>query len=229
MGNCGGKGAAKAKKGLKKLERKAFKTTELPEIDDFFTKIQTPMDTVCDLSETVSGANESILALMEADEVLKGLERTLKAILKFMKEDAKKSGNDFTLVIGDDGKPSLEPREEPKGVSAKIYVEVKKLIDAVKEVIERVPGLKDEITEAGTAAKDLPQKAQSDATSSGLNPLQTAKALKFVGDNIKYLGGFPNDVTEFLNNIKELTETLKDVFGPDSEKSEGGEQHETKE
>jgi len=70
MGNSFKKKGKKAGKSLRKLERKPFKTTNLPEIDDFFSKIQEPMDTVCDLSDAFSAINEAIIGLTEAQEFL---------------------------------------------------------------------------------------------------------------------------------------------------------------
>jgi len=49
MGDSKSKGKKAGKKAvgaLKKLERKDFKITKLSEIDDFFSKIQAPMDTL---------------------------------------------------------------------------------------------------------------------------------------------------------------------------------------
>jgi len=214
------KKGGKAAKGIKKLERKPFKTTKLNEIDDFFSKLQEPMDTICDLSEGIASVNEGILLLTEAKEFAEqNIERTVRGVLMFMREDAKKSGNDFSLVVGENGIPSLEPRQEPQGLSAKIYVEVKKMIEAIKGIIENAPGLKDQVQEAAVASKDLPEKAKSDAATAGLNPIETGKAVKFLADNIKYLGGFPNDIVELINNAKELAAILKDVFGGGNEGS----------
>jgi len=223
------KKGGKAAKGYRKIERKPFKITKLNEIDDFFSKLQEPMDTLCDLSEALATINEGINLLMESKEIVENnVERTPRGVFTFMKTDCKKSGNDFTLVVGENGIPSLEPRDEPQGFSAKIYVEVKKMCDAIKDIIENAPGLQGQVQDAAAASKDLPNKVKSDAATAGLNPLDTAKAAKHLADNIKYLTGFPNDVIELINNAKELATIIKDVFGGGNEgsKEEGGEKEE---
>jgi len=218
----GNKGGSKVVKGFKKLERKPFKETKLPNIDDFFSKIQAPMDTLCDLSEAIASVNESINTLLETKEFLENkVEKSLKGMISFMRIQAKKSGNDFTLTISDSGVPSLEPKSEPEGLVAKCFECVKKMIESIKEIIEKAPELKDNIQEAVEASKDLPDKAKNDATSSGMNPLESAKAIKNTADNLKYLGGFPNDVIEFINTVKEFVTTMKDAFSGEPE--EGGE------
>lgn len=224
MGNSKSKKAGKkVVKGLKKLERKDFKITKLSEIDDFFSKLQEPMDSLVAISDAVGAANEAILTLTEAEEfIASGVEKTVKGVLQFTRSEAKKAGNDFVLVVSETG-VSLEPKSEPEGFVAKGFSAIKTLVDSIKEVLEKAPGLKGQIEEAAKASKDLPNKAKTDAQTAGLNPLDTAKALKSLGDNIKYLGGFPNDVITFIDNVKSLVDTLKDVFG-----GEGGEQQEQK-
>jgi len=240
-GSKGEKGAKKEKKGkgkkvaaaFKKLERKAFKTTNLPNIDDFFSKIQEPMDTLGSFSEAVGSANEALELLLTAEEIVGKCEKTVKAVLKYALGEAKKDGTDFKFTVGDDGSPSIETKEEPKGFVAKAYKAIKSLIDAIKEVIEKAPELVNQIKEAGESSKDLPENAKNDATSAGMNPFDAAKALKSVGDNIKYLGGFPNDVLEFINNCKDFVKMLKEVFSGEGEgEGEGkgeGEKKEKKE
>jgi len=224
------KGGKKTVKGLKKLERKPFEITKLGEIDDFFSKLQAPMDTLCDLSDAVSSVNETIMALTEAQElVAANVEKTVKSVMRFMRIEAKKSGNDFTLVVTTEGYITVEPKSEPEGIVAKVFSALKQLVEAIKTVIEKAPGLKDEIQGAVEASKDLPNKAKSAATSAGLNPLETAKAVKATASNVKYLGGFPNDVIGFIENVKELVQTLKDTFEGDPEGGAEGGKEEKKE
>jgi len=209
----------KVKDALKKLERKPFKVTKLPNTDDFFSKIQAPMDTLCDLSDAVADANEGICGLVESDEDLKKakIERTVPGVCRYMLEEGRKSGNDFFLTIGDNGIPSVDCKEEPQGLVGKIFNAVKKLFEAIKTIITESPDLVGQVQDAVEASKDFPSNASNDATSSGLNPLETGVAVKNVGVNCKYLAGFPNDIAEFIKNMKELVETLKGIF----EKKEG--------
>jgi hypothetical protein len=224
MGNSKSKGkkaGKKAIKGLKKLERKDFKITKLPQIDDFFSKIQPPMDTLCTLSDAVAAVNDGINFLMESEEfIASNVEKTTKGVFQFTRSEAKKAGTDFVLIVVETGYVTLEPRGEPQGFVAKAWAEIKKLVDAIKDVIEQAPGLKDQIQDAATASKDLPNKVKSDAATAGLNPLDTAKAAKAVGDNCKYLGGFPNDVISFIENVKDLVKTLQEVFGSSGEEQQ---------
>jgi len=117
----GAKKEKKAKKGkgkkvedaLAKLKRKSFEITKLPNTDDFFSKIQAPMDTLSDLSDAVADANEGILTLVDVDEDIKkaNIERTVPGVLKYMVEQAKISENQFYLKVDDDGTPSLETKK----------------------------------------------------------------------------------------------------------------------
>jgi len=123
--------------------------------------------------------------------------------------------------------PLLKLKKDPEGVVAKIFEAVKKLFEAIKTIFTESPGLLGQIEEAVEASKELPSGAQSDASNAGLNPLETASAVKKVGTNCKYLAGFPNDLREFIKHIKELIDTLKSVFeGGEGEKKEGEEKNE---
>lgn len=216
-GSKGGKGKKGKEKELKKLKRKEFKKTGLPNIDDFFSKIQEPMDSTCEISEAFHKSNEALIALCELPELVGKVEKTVKGVLLFMKEEGKKDKCDFYLTVDDDGKPTLETRKEPEGVLAKIFSAVKELVEAIRKVFEKTPELQKQITEAGEASKDLPSKAESDAKDAGLNPLDSAKAIKNTGENVKYLAGFPNEMIEFVNNVKEFVTIMKDIFSGDTQ------------
>lgn len=228
-------GKKKAKKAVelyRKLKRKPFKETKLPNIDDFFSKIQAPMDTICDLSDAIGEADEGILSLCDSEEELKNakVQKNIRSVIKFMVKEGKKDEHDFRIVISESGVPSLECKKEPQGVLGKIFEGLKKLVDAIKEVIEKSPELISQLQEGAQACKEFPNKIQSDAATAGLNPIQTAKAAKDLSENIKYLAAFPNDVIEFIKNIKELVKILQDIFeGKDVEEAEEEEKEEKKE
>jgi len=187
------------------------------------------MDTICDLSDAISSVTEGFVGLTELQELVEAkVEKNLKSVIKFMRVEGKKSNNDFTLTVGDNGVPSVETREEPKGALGKCFESLKKLIEGIKDLIEKSPELVEQLQTAAESAKDLPDKVQSAAATAGLNPLDTAKAAKSLADNVKYLAGFPNDIKAFIDAVKELVTSLKDAFsgeaeGGEEEKKEGGE------
>jgi len=217
MGNSKSKGAKKGKKIIsefKNVVRKPFKVTKLAEIDDFFSKIEAPMNTLCDLSEALGKITEAILTLCDAEEIAGKVEKTVKAVLKFGKEEAKKSNNDFYLTVDENGLPSIASRSAPEGFLAKVFKAITDLVTGIRDVIEKAPALADEIKTAAESAQALPEKVPDAATSAGLNMLDQGKAVKACADNVKYLGGFPKDVLDFINSVKEFVNVLKEIFAP---------------
>eukprot|EP01125_Pyxidicula_operculata_P022897 TRINITY_DN9667_c0_g1_i1.p1 TRINITY_DN9667_c0_g1~~TRINITY_DN9667_c0_g1_i1.p1 ORF type:complete len:234 (+),score=52.32 TRINITY_DN9667_c0_g1_i1:87-788(+) len=211
----GAKGSKdKAKKALKVLtfiKRKPFKTIGLPDMDQYFSDVQPPLDSICDMSDAIEQANDGLLMLCEVEELITaGVERTVAGVMRFFFTEMKKSGKDFRIGINDEGNLDLIC-DEPEGVLGKIYKGVRDLVEAIKTLVETIPELIPQIETAVASTQDLPGKLQNAALQAGLTPTKLPGAVKKLAFNIKYLGGIPKDVKNFIKNIKDLVVTIKEI------------------
>jgi len=216
------KGAKKLIKGFKKMERKDFKHTDVHSFDQFFSKVQDPLDTICDLSGAVATAHDAISeSFKESYIVSAGIhDGDMKALFAFYFVEIKKvDGGDFKVKLTDNGAIKLKI----KGKHAKHIVDfleaVEKLASAVLEFVEKAPELVEQVQAFAEECADFPDKIQAEAP--GMNPLKLPGAIKKTSDNVKYLGGVPAEFKEVFENIKAFLKLLKDIadetFGPDND------------
>ncbi len=85
----------------------------IADLDEFFSKCQTPLDTLCDISEKIDQATQALLDLDQVqDNVVEIVtteqkeNSTLKEKLKKIIDEAAKTGTNFTLSISS-GKPEI--------------------------------------------------------------------------------------------------------------------------
>lgn len=230
MGNKGSKGEKKAKKGAKKggkkaagaiakVERKEFKQLGVDEFDNTFKSIQDPLDTICDLTQNLNDANQSLLDLGKeaefAGELAEGEEPDAKHMIKVLKRDMQKSGKQFTISFDADGAPSLEADAggEEEGHIAKTVAALCDLFKAVAEIMHNVPQLLEQMQAAVEQAESLKDNAKSSFEEAGLGAMEMVKAGKNLATNMKYAVGAPNDVKGLLDAVKGIVETINDAVG----------------
>jgi hypothetical protein len=83
------------------------------------------------------------------------------------------------------------------------------MIDNVIEFVEKCPELLEQVAGFGEECSEFPSKVQDEAA--GLSPLKIPGAVKKTADNVKYLGGVPNEFKEVFDNVKSFLKLLKDV------------------
>lgn len=213
--------ASKKAGGFPKIERKPFQDTEIfGEIDDLFKTVQAPLDTLCDISEALSTANESIQKLTDIDEVKKQLEGVgseIKDILKLVLEDLKKNEVSIKVEVADDFS-SIDVKLEVKTEGSYIGECVKAIMDlveAIKTLFEKVPEIVENMKEVMEKAKEWGNMDKLKEEAAKLDPPPGAMALmkcgKAIGNNTKSLGGVVGDVEGLVSAVKELAGTLKDA------------------
>jgi len=207
----GGKGKddKKKKHGFKKITRKDFKETEIESFDDFFGKLKEPLDTVCDLSDNLADAHDSLAGAFEEPFVISAgiVEGDLKGLITYYMGEIKKASGDVKIKVSH----KFEPKIKFKGKHAK-HVEhfiesLTTLIVAVAEFVTTAPDLIDQISEFAQECQDFPMKVKDEAP--GLSPMKIPGAIKKTTDNVKYLGGVPGEFKEFYENVKQLVTLLE--------------------
>mmetsp|Transcript_23530 Transcript_23530/g.33206 ORF Transcript_23530/g.33206 Transcript_23530/m.33206 type:complete len:217 (-) Transcript_23530:367-1017(-) len=214
MGCIGSKNAG----GFPKIVRKPFKDTNISEIDEYFSTLAAPLDTICDISEALSTADESINTLKELDEFKESLGGAgeLKDILKQVFSDLKKDGWTLAVKLADDFTSfaidiNNSNGGEPKGFIAKAIDALKSLIEAIQTLFEKIPEILTTIKEAIEKTKEWGlDKLKEMAANAGLSGLAVMKAAQAAAGNVKQLGGVPGDVAGLMSAVKDLTTTLKD-------------------
>lgn len=212
MGACCSKGAG----GFPKIERKEFKDTKIGEVDEYFKTLQTPLDTLCDISTAITTGNESLQSLCDIDEIkaqLTDAAADVKEIIKVVIADIKKNDIKIELKLADDfSSIDIEWSDTPDGYIGKCIEAVMNLINAIKELFEKVPAILDEVKEAIMKIKEwTPDKLKEMAIGAGLGGKAIAMAAKNIGCNVKSLAGVPGDVAGLVDAIKELCTTIKDT------------------
>jgi len=208
----------KKKSSFKKLVRKDFKETEIESFDDFFEKVKEPLDTVVDLSDNVADAHDSLAKSFEEPFVISAgiVEGDLKGLLTYYMGEIKKASGHVKIKVNS----KFEPKIKFKGKHAK-HVEafidsLTTLITAIAEFVTTAPDLIDQISELAQECQDFPMKVKDEAPS--LSPMKIPGAIKKTTDNVKYLGGVPNEFKEFYDNVKHLVTLLEtcitETFGP---------------
>jgi len=204
------KETAKAvKKVLENLEYKEFKNLGLPEIDSWFESVADVVDSVVEMGEACDTANEGVLKLLEAQEVIDaGVEdKTVKGIVIFLAKTTKAKGGKVSI---EDGK-LVVTSAEGCGAGWLIFDGVSKLVDALSTFVEEVPQLYPKLETFVEESKAMPDKIQSSATALG-NPMKVPGIVKNGATNIKILGGVPGALKEAVTACTELLKTLKEAL-----------------
>jgi len=211
------------------LKRKPFEIVGIPEIDDLFSKCQAPLDTLCECSEAIEKASEG---LEDIDKIKKeGITpgKDLSSILKFLLEQVQLSGGKLDLQWNA-GSLALTVTGASNNVLIKVINDVNTLISSMCLVIKKSPEIIEQLIEFGKTAVEFAEKVKDLASSAGLGPFAIVKAIKNTALNVKYLGGVPNDIKEFLKAIKDIVDAVKELFGvsddKDDKKSEEPKQNE---
>jgi hypothetical protein len=211
-GGKGGKAAKGAAHKFKKMHRKEFKETDVGAFDDFFGKVQEPLDSVCEMGEKVANSVDQVHELFHADEVVHAgvVAGDLKGLFTFyIKEIRKVDGGDFKFDIDDEFKPELKIKGKHAGRVEDFVSALEEMVANVTEFVEKCPELIAQIAEFGLECADFPAKLQGEAM--GMSPLKIPGAIKKTAENVKYLGGVPGEFKEIFENIKNLLKLLKDV------------------
>jgi hypothetical protein len=164
------------------------------------------------LGGKVADGYEQIHALFEAEEVVKAAvpPGDVGALLRYYQKEIKKiDGGDFKVEIDDEFMPSLEIKGKHAGHVSDFVEALQAMVESIKEFIETAPGLVEQLAEFGQECADFPSKIQDEAA--GMSPLKIPGALKKTSDNIKYLGGVPNEFKEVYENVKDFLKLLKQV------------------
>jgi len=208
----GGKGAKHAAGKFKKMHRKEFKEVDVEEFDDFFGKVQDPLDSICELGEKVANSYDQIHELFEAEEVVHaGVPHgDMKALFSFyIKEIKKLDGGDFKFELSDDFMPEMEIKGKHAGRVGDFVEALQGMVDNITEFVEKCPELAEQLVEFGLACAEFPAKLPDVAM--GMSPLKIPGAIKKTAENVKYLGGVPGEFKEIFDNIKNVLKLLKDV------------------
>lgn len=177
------------------------------------------MDTVCELSDNVATAHETLSGLFQESCVIAAnvLNGDMKALFLFYFEEIKKASGRVKLKLSHSGEPKLKV----KGSHAH---HVEKFVDALIIVIEAVvafvttaPDLIEQLIALGNECAEFPQRIKDEALT--MSPLKIPVATKKTVDNVKYLGGVPNEFKEAMTNIQEFLGVIQTVaeatFGND--------------
>jgi len=218
-GNEKGKDDKKKKSAFRKLVRKDFKETEIESFDEFFGKLKEPLDTVCDLSDNLADAHDALASAFEEAFVISAgiVEGDLKGLITYYMAEIKKAAGDVKIKVSS----KFEPKIKFKGKHAKhveSFIEsLTTLVVAITEFVTTAPDLVDQITEFAQECQDFPMKVKDEAP--GMSPMKIPGAIKKTTDNVKYLGGVPNEFKEFYENVKQLVTLLEtcitETFGVD--------------
>jgi len=210
----------KVAKKFAKMVRKEFKITEVDSFDSFFEKAAAPLDTICDLSDKVSEAHETLVGLFQESYVITAgiMNGDMKALFEYYFGEMKKASGRLKLKISSSGEPKLKV----KGKHAKhieTFVEaLTTIIEAITDFVTTAPDLVEQVQELATECSEFPGRIKDEAV--GMNPLKIPGATKKTLDNTKYLGGVPGEFKEAMQNIQDLLAIIQTVaeatFGTDS-------------
>ena len=149
--------------GLPKIERKPFKPTKVPDIDDFFQTVEDPANTVCDCSDALNDGSESINTLAELEELKEKLGEAgeLKDMLRIIFEDLKKNKIKPSLDVADDfSSVELTWKSVPDGYLGKAVEAIQTLFEGIKTLFTSVPDLLVQLKEMAETAAGFKDKIQ---------------------------------------------------------------------
>lgn len=208
---CGG---SKAEGAFPKIERKPFKLTKVPDVDELFSSVEEPCNSVCDMSDALNDGNDSINTLRELSEFAEmlGDAAAIGDILKIVFNDLKKNKIVPTFEFSD-GSVSLGWSSKPDGYLGKAIDAIATLIDACKSLLETAPGIAGQLAEVAKQAQEFPDKIKEMAEAAGLGGMDLVNAGRNLGNNVKQLVAFPVDITNLVQAVKDLMGTLQEVCG----------------
>lgn len=214
MGCCASNQAAGG--GLPKIERKPFKPTKVPDVDEFFQKVDEPANTICDCSDALSDGSDSINSLAELEELKDKLGEAgqLKEMLRIIFQDLKKNKIEPSFDVASDFS-SIELTFEavPDGYLGKAVEAIQTLFEGIKTLLAAGPDLIAQFKELGETAAGFKDNIQDMAKSAGLSGMDLVNCGRNLAANTKQLAGIPNDIKNLIEAAKELITTIKDVMG----------------
>jgi len=215
----------KLAKKFAKMVRKEFKITEVYSFDEFFEKCAAPLDTVCELSDNVATAHETLSGLFTEHCVVSAGVQTgdMKALFTFYFDEMLKSSIKMKLKISSHGHPKLKVKGNSHAKHVANFVEaLQTLVESIISFVQTAPDLVEQIAELATECQEFPSRIKNEAAS--MNPMKIPGATKKTLDNVKYLGGVPEEFKEAMQNIQELLGILQTcveaTFGPGDDMSD---------
>jgi len=199
-------------KTLAKLEYKGFKSVEMPEIDAWFDAINEVMETIIHTGEACDEANEGVLLLCEAQEMIDAgvQDKTVQGVLNYFVKTTKSKGARLCVESNDNGTFTLTLDPPGEGAGWKIFEGILKLINALQTFIVETPTLIPKIQDAVEQSKDIPDKIQNGVM--GMNPLKAGKAIKSGAENCKSLAAIPNALKNVIESVITLLKTFKSIL-----------------
>jgi hypothetical protein len=137
------------------------------------------------------------------------LAECVTAVLTTFKEELKKKAKEIKFSISEEGVPKIEGIPEkledflPELV-VRGYNLFKQLLDYVTNLKDTVPALKPDIERAMNDAKELPKQATTVAKEAGLGLMDTFRAIKYTGANVKTFGAAPNVLAALSKTIADV-------------------------
>jgi len=204
------KGAGKVVKTLEGLEWKEFKKLGADELDQWFDSVAEVVNTLAELGEACDQANEGILQLCEAKEMVDDgvKEKSVKSVFMYFVKTTK-AKNAEVKIVESDGKITIEVSGEGCGAGWLIFDGIIKLLDALNTFVEKVPELIPKMEEFAEASKTMDEKLQTAAESAGLKaPIM----LKNGASNLKIVAAIPNVMKKAVEAVKTLLTTIRDIL-----------------
>jgi len=210
----------KLAKKFGKIHRKEFKITEVYNFDQFFEKVAAPLDTVCELSDSIATAHETLSGLFaESFVVAAGIVNgDMKALFEYYFVEMQKATIRLKLKLSSNGEPKLKIKGNSSAKHLASFIEaLEVLIEAVVGFVTTAPDLIEQLVDLGNECAEFPQRIKDEAM--GMNPLKIPGATKKLLDNVKYLGGVPGEFKEAMTNIQEFLAMIQTcaeaTFGSD--------------
>lgn len=192
------KGKGKAEAGPEKLE---LAETGVSDLDAFFAKAKTPVDSIVDADTKVIGVRTTLataLGLPEGTPFADAL-----ADLK-TKADGK-----LTVAMNDKGVPTLSPTDAmPENVQAAVD-SLNASLDEAGEAVSALSALPDQFKALSDEGAELPGKMPS----MGIKPLDIPKHTKTVKGNLDTLSKAPGKIKDLADSFSALTGDITSTFG----------------
>jgi len=199
------------KEKKKKFELKEFKKSGIEEVDTIFDQVHDILETIHEMTESIEKADNSFLNLEQVEEFIAAqVSPTLRSIVSFIVEDAKKTQVVFELTLEGES-VGIAIKGETKSYIATGIEKLNELIKAIIHLVTESPKLVEQLIELGkTAAAFNPQELVDQAE--GLGMMEKAKAVINVGTNVKNLLAAPKDIEEFIKSIQETLNIVRETF-----------------
>jgi len=226
------KGKEIAKKTLHSLEWKEFKKVEIDDVDAWFDSVAEVINTIKELGEACDTANEGVLKLCEAKELIDDgvKEKTVGAVVRYMVKTVKVKGGSVKVEIDGDGKLTLKVEGEGCGAGWDVFDGVMKLVEALNKFVHEMITMEPKVEEFVKKTEEITEKIEAGAQGAP-NPIKAATIAKNGAHDVKVLAAIPKVIVEAIKSVKELLTTLKEICeGKDAEgKGEAAEGEEKEE